>query len=400
MKVLIHSNAPWAGTGYGQQTELLVHLLEASGVEVAVSAFWGLGGRKMDWGKTQVFPADENWGNSLLVAMAHKFGGANADDVLVLTLMDVWVLTNQLLGSLNLASWVPIDHEPGPVHKIPPRVKDFFEKTRSTPIAMSRFGQDQLIDAGLEPLYVPHGIDTQTFKPWPQAQIRQAIGLPEDKFIVGMVAANKGSNPPRKSFPQVLEAFGRFHKTHPDSLLYLHSMMRDSYDGLDLLLLSQAMDVPMSALASTSDLDIHLGFDNGQMSQLYSTFDVLCAPSLGEGFGIPIVEAQACGVPVIVNDCTAMTELCGDGWLVENMKIYDPAQGVYWGYPHVDSIVEKLEEAYERRGGGSEKAREFAEGYDARTVFMDHWVPVLGELEERMTERTRMPEVTLAKVAA
>lgn len=38
---------------------------------------------------------------------------------------------------------------------------------------------------------------------------------------------------------------------------------------------------------------------------------------LGEGFGIPIIEAQAAGCPVIVTDCTAMTELCLSGWLIE-----------------------------------------------------------------------------------
>ena len=39
-------------------------------------------------------------------------------------------------------------------------------------------------------------------------------------------------------------------------------------------------------------------------------------PSLYEGFGLPILEAQACGSPVIGSDCTAITETIGRGGVV------------------------------------------------------------------------------------
>src|SRR5690606_17951882 len=52
------------------------------------------------------------------------------------------------------------------------------------------------------------------------------------------------------------------------------------------------------------------------LNKLYNAADVFILPSAGEGFGVPVIEAQASGCPVIVTDFTAQTELCGAGWLI------------------------------------------------------------------------------------
>jgi hypothetical protein len=56
---------------------------------------------------------------------------------------------------------------------------------------MSRFGERMLTQAGLQPLYVPHGVDTQLFHPGvcKRDDARRMLGLPTDGYIVGMVAA-------------------------------------------------------------------------------------------------------------------------------------------------------------------------------------------------------------------
>ncbi len=77
---------------------------------------------------------------------------------LVMTLMDVWVLQAEKIAELNACCWVPVDHEPAP-----PMVQDFFNKSGAVPLAMSRFGEELLSD--YSPLYVPHGVDTDTYKP-------------------------------------------------------------------------------------------------------------------------------------------------------------------------------------------------------------------------------------------
>lgn len=381
MKIVWHSNAGWAPTGYGNQTGIFAPRIKDLGHDLCISAFWGLGGAVQDWKGIRTYPSDEDFGNTYLPRVAMDWAGDDTEPPLVITLMDVWVLRNELLSTLNLASWVPIDHDP-----IPPEVTRFFEWSGSRPIAMSRFGERKLLERGLDPLYVPHGIETDVFKPQPDlgAEMREIIGVPADAFLVGMVAANKGSAPPRKAFPQALEAFSRLQKKHPDSYLYLHSEMSGRY-GIDLRELIAAFDIPPARVKHTNAWALEMGVPPAAMAGLYSSFDALMNPAYGEGFGIPIAEAQACGTPVIVTDWTAMHELCGAGWLVEGERWYDGSQRSFYKCPSVASLTDCLEQAYAARGDQSlrEKSREFALAYDADRVLDEFWVPALAELGQQ-----------------
>jgi glycosyltransferase involved in cell wall biosynthesis len=384
MKILFHSNAPWAGSGYGQQTALFARRFADTGHEVAISTNWGLQGAGLHWGDIPVYPGDNAWGNRSLPIIAAHHAGGDALGCQVIVLLDAHVLKQAKLADLHIAAWVPVDHRP-----CPPNVAAFFARTRATPIAMSRFGQEQLADKGLEPLYVPHGIDTSVFRPMPEGreEARRAMRIPPDAFVVGMVARNQGGagSPSRKCFPQVFGAFARFARKNPDAVLYLHTDMFGFEDGLNLFAMAEACGIPRSALRWTHQGDIELGLvEQDRLAVIYSAFDVLANPSLGEGFGIPIIEAQACGVPVILNDHTAMPELCGAGWLVGGDEIYDGAHGAFFKWPSVAELVDAFEQAQAKRGKLAERARAFAVAYDADLVMQDYWVPALAVLEGKM----------------
>lgn len=393
MRLLWHSNAAHSQTGYGQQTALVTALLEDAGHDVAISAFWGVNGRKLDWSGMTVYPGGPDFGDTWLPGYAMDWFDGDPNAGWIVTLMDVWSMKDkpELLNAFNLACWCPVDHDPMSLI-----VREWFRRVPgAVPIAMSRFGVEKFAEKDMEALYAPHGIDTEVFKPYPQADMRKGLGLPADAFVIGMVANNQGNAPPRKAFPQVFEAFAEFQKTHDDAFLYCHSNPDNIRNGLNLHALAQAVGVKDGTLAFTPPLAMQLGIEQSRMAQMYSAFDVLASPSYGEGFGIPIVEAQACGVPVIVNSFTAMPELVGDGWITEGERLWDMSQGSWFKHATVSSILDCFEQAYEQRGGGSEKAREFAVGYDARTVFETYWLPILDELEKRRKEKTKMPEVTL-----
>jgi len=66
--------------------------------------------------------------------------------------------------------------------------------------------------------------------------------------------------------------------------------------------------------------------DDEDMASVYSLADVLAFPSLHEGFGMPAIEAMACGVPVVCSNVSALPEICGsaavlvDPYRVESIK--------------------------------------------------------------------------------
>jgi glycosyltransferase involved in cell wall biosynthesis len=311
----------------------------------------------------------------MLGEYAAHHGGGDRANCLVLTLQDVWVLLQGLpnFQGCRFVCWTPIDHDP-----VPPLVKRFLTESEAQVIAMTRFGQTALESTGYDPVhYVPHGVDTTIFKPEPElkAAHRERLKMPADAFVVGMVANNQGI-PSRKSFPQVFLAFKEMQERHNDAILYVHADVFGRNAGLNLIELGKACGIPPEAMRTSDQTSLHLGIPPELVAGIYNSLDVLCMPSMGEGFGIPLIEAQACGVPVVTTDWTAMTELCGAGWLVDGERFYDQ-QGSFQKLPYIGGIVDALEEAYDRAGALSDRAREFALGYDADTVLSDYWVPTL-----------------------
>lgn len=392
MKINWLSNAPWAQTGYGCQTRLNVPRIKAAGHEVKISAFYGLEGGVLNWSGVMVLPrAYHPYGQDIIGAHAVS------DDIMI-SLIDAWVCEPRNYPNLRWCPWFPIDHDP-----LPPAVRVKVEQAYHR-IVMSKFGAQMMDNAGLDYSYVPHGVETGTFKPIDRAEALETTGLPKDAFIVGMVAANKG-NPSRKAFTQQLEAFAQFKKKHSDAVMYIHTNKSEHGEngGVNLPEFCAWLGLKVGADVLFPDAYQNLmGFPDEYMNALYNAFDVHTLVSCGEGFGIPIVEAQAAGCPVIVGDWTSMSELCFSGWKVakgEAEAHWTPIAAYQW-FAHVDAIADKYELAYQQKGNKvyRQRARDGALNYDIDAVYRNYWEPTLAAIQKKIDdEQAQAEKVELVK---
>lgn len=340
----------------------------------------GLDGRPLDWNGTLVLPSGfKAYSNDVIGPHARRVFGDGPG--LVLVLYDAWAIDPEPLRTFASAAWAPIQS-----HPVPPADLEFFRVSGALPIAMSRFGQRELAAVGLDAIYVPHAVDTSVFRPHSadeRAMARDMLGVPQDAFCIAMVAANKDKTPPRKGWGEQLYAFSKFRKRHKDAALLIHSML-DRDTGVNLLRLISDLDIAESVQFTDQYAQVTGLYGPEDMAALMGCADVLSNCSWGEGFGLPVLEAQACGTPVVVSDGSAMSELCGSGWKVDAQPYWHPFAHSWWHAPIIKSIDRAFERAYKRARDPHlrTKAREFALGYDVEAVFAQYWKPALDMLAQ------------------
>jgi glycosyltransferase involved in cell wall biosynthesis len=174
------------------------------------------------------------------------------------------------------------------------------------PVAMSRFAQRQVQELyNFKTNYIPHALDTKIYYPLSKEEkqkIRERWGL-QDKFVVGVVARNQG----RKMLDRTIKSFAMFTKEHQDAMLFMHTDPYDCAAPFDIVQLLNRYK--LSNRVIFSGMKFFDGFDYKQMNEVYNLFDVFFLTTSGEGFGIPIIEAMACEVPVVATDYTTTREL-------------------------------------------------------------------------------------------
>lgn len=183
--------------------------------------------------------------------------------------------------------------------------------------------------------YVPHGINTEVFKPMTndeKLKVREEYNLPKEAFVIGMVAHNQY----RKQVHRLIEAFEMFVKKNPKSLLLLHCLPRDA-TGWDLPQLLKDRGIMGHVLftdkAGKGTGDIHV--PDSELRRFYCSMDVHALPTAGEGFGIPIVEAMACGIPNVVTDYTTTREFLCDVETMDDKIRVSNTRGI--AVPYVDT---------------------------------------------------------------
>lgn len=377
------SNSPGTPTGYGQQAEYLTNRISQTGIKLAIMSNFGNEGSiqslKLRGGKVPHYPRSFSGYSVDTLPLNHHHWQSKNDEGLkdaIFILYDSWVYNdNPALDEIPIIIWAPLDHV-----TMPPKVKQFLTKENVTVIAMAPDGQEQLDAHGIPNSYIPHGIDTKVYKPTDMIRgrsVRDFLQLEDDDFLVGMVAANKSNGlVHRKAFAENILAFSMFQKEHPNAKLYIHSEASRSMGGFNLVNLLKSTGIPPKSVIFPDPLDLRYGLDRKDLAAIYSGFDVLLAPSYGEGFGVPTVEAQACGTRVIVSSWAASKDLAGpSSWQVAGVPFWDEPQTAWFKLPLVDSIVKALSLAYEAPRGPDQESIDFAAQFDEAKIWREKWEP-------------------------
>ncbi|SHL77335.1 Glycosyltransferase involved in cell wall bisynthesis [Nitrosospira sp. Nsp11] len=156
-------------------------------------------------------------------------------------------------------------------------------------IAVSAFVKEEAVqftNVSAEKIYVcHHGVDKEVFTTQPGVE-------PEGYFF------HISNGEPRKNIHRIVRAFRRLRRNHNAQLvLKLPEHSARQYEGID-------------------GVRVITGFLKAdELADLYCRALAFIFPSLYEGFGIPIIEAMACGCPVITSDTSACPEVAGEAGL-------------------------------------------------------------------------------------
>ncbi|NAS32699.1 glycosyltransferase [Flavobacteriaceae bacterium R38] len=149
-----------------------------------------------------------------------------------------------------------------------------------------------------------------------KAEIKKKYGLPE-QFLLHI-----GNTDPRKNTQRVIEAFHLYANKNPDGskLVLIGINQTKLHSILSELNLLNELENKIVLTGYVADEDLPVIFNMAQ---------IFLFPSLREGFGIPIIEAMACGTPVITSKTSSMPEVAGDAaLLVDPYKTEDIYNGI------------------------------------------------------------------------
>lgn len=179
---------------------------------------------------------------------------------------------------------------------------------RSRLVAVSSATADAVrawLGADVDVTVVPNGV-SKHFQPAPGAadRIARRLGLRDsdrrDSDHHGYVLA-VGSLEPRKNLERLLDA----HRDLPGGLRRRFPLVVASGGGW-------RNERLVERLRTQENVHSVRGFDHDTLRDLYTAATVFAYPSLAEGFGLPVLEAMACGAPVVTSDRSSLPEVAGD----------------------------------------------------------------------------------------
>lgn len=319
-----------------------------------------------------------------VVVMLH-----DANILLYLMFENGWDKEQVLVRYRPIITYVPVDG-----YNRPPAWNVL--STISNCVAMSKFGQESIPGSKL----VYHGVDSDRFRPITrknpltlssgrvvkdQGDCKEAFGYPRDCFLI--VRSDKNSG--RKDFASTIKAVWPVMKRHKDVRVHLHTTGGRSQD--DALVVNDMLTREPELHDRFSLPDLHtswIGWPEEDLIALFNAADLFVTTSRGEGFGLNVAEAMACGTPVIAQNVSAIPEVVGPGGiLLEPLAPITVPNGSDLYMADIPAFTEAIEQLYESRGARrdlGEQARQHivdSFSWDYATARFDEFIRALATTE-------------------
>ena len=194
--------------------------------------------------------------------------------------------------------------------KAPPDIEELSRSESFLLVTPSRWSREGLLRLGLRAdqiVIVPHGVDPVTFHPSIEGRAaREALKQP------GFTFANSSAMTMNKGIDLLLQAFAVVAQKHPDARLMLKGA-DDLYKSHNLLKRTIArLPTGVASLLEGRILYGGNAVTMASMAQFYQAADAYVSPYRGEGFNLPVLEASACGTPVICTRGGSTDEFMND----------------------------------------------------------------------------------------
>lgn len=272
-----------------------------------------------------------------------------------------------------------------------PPWKKIFDEV-DVPIAMTNWAYKAFMEAGCKMSgFVHHGVNWQymTANPERRAKLKKHFGIDENCIIFG----NWDANQFRKQDPALLRAWKKVHPERKNMKLFLNKDTNCQM-GYNLYNLVEQYNIPRETVIFPEDLSptgdkkyFEMADEPVHHKEMCELFDVFVSATGGEGFGKTSLEALSLGLPVIITDYSACSEVCEKGSiLIPHSGVYrdkDSAKVVDLALIDVDKLTEAIIYLYnnsaERQELGLE-AREWAKEFDYDTKVFPAWQDVLSRI--------------------
>jgi len=327
--------------------------------------------------------------------VAPDYADFNAD--MLITIKENWNFNKIPKMAINWCPMVICDHSP---------ISESMTRNLETAfkvISVSRHAQFELMQKKIESSYIPHGVNTSIFKPLDKAKCKKLWHLDPDDFTVGIVAMNRA----RKLISRQLQGYKLFLEKNPgikSHLMLWSNVYPNTYPESDNLgvadvgvsLLPEIMRLGLGEAVRWVDPKTYDAgipdwagddYENGyDMVKLYNSFDVLLEATGGEGCGLPLLESQSCGVPVLCTNYAGGPEHVGSGYTIPwHDYVILNTPGVRFALASIEGMSEALIKVYNgNREKMAERARLFALRYDWDRVIETHWKPFLNQCGEEL----------------